>query len=309
MSFSKHLLLIALVFGLTGCRNEPATEPATAEEIAYMPPGIDNITEIDPDCEYASEGTVIEGVIKPYGGGRWKGLNESYIVKCFTFYAWRYEGKPVSLDEMLVLRPLPADYDPSIIFPDCSIHRVRVLKANDLNRAIFLNELPLESPDAKLTQIAEELKKPVILTSNRFGRLELDHYLDWFEGEATWDGETIDLHFHDVQRQGEVDERQLGEAALTHAEQIWSNESAWKKRIEDFAVKELLDLKNGSWLEDDEKPLTAEDFLSRIAVTSISISPKGDFEFWFYDGGIFWDHSIVVYGNVNDGPTSANIEG
>ena len=36
------------------------------------------------------------------------------------------------------------------------------------------------------------------------------------------------------------------------AETLWSDQAKWNERVEQYAVKELLDLKNDTWLGDDE---------------------------------------------------------
>ncbi len=46
-----------------------------------------------------------------------------------------------------------------------------------------------------------------------------------------------------------------------------------------------------------------------MTLTSISLSHDGEFEFWYDDGGLFWDHAIVISGDLKDGPTDATIAG
>ncbi len=93
------------------------------------------------------------------------------------------------------------------------------------------------------------------------------------------------------------------------AEVLWSDPFMWKKRIDQYAVRELLDLKNGTWLEEGEAELTADQFIARMKLESIMISSDGKFEFWHDDGDLFWGHAIQVSGNVKDGPTQADIPG
>jgi hypothetical protein len=99
------------------------------------------------------------------------------------------------------------------------------------------------------------------------------------------------------------------EESLATAELLWIDEATWNKRIEDFAVKELLDLKNGTWLGEDESELTSEEFIARMELSSVWIRSGRKFEFWYDDGGMFFGHSILVSRNLDDGPTDAGIHG
>jgi hypothetical protein len=55
--------------------------------------------------------------------------------------------------------------------------------------------------------------------------------------------------------------------------------------------------------------LSAEEFGSRMTLTSITIEETGSFEFWHDDGDLFWGHSIQISADVANGPTDADIPG
>ena len=74
-------------------------------------------------------------------------------------------------------------------------------------------------------------------------------------------------------------------------------------------MKELLPLKNETWLEEGESPFSAEKFKSRMMLQSISIYPNGDIEFWHDDGDLFWGHSIQISGSLDEGLSEADIPG
>mgnify|MGYP000913203637 FL=1 len=63
-------------------------------------------------------------------------------------------------------------------------------------------------------------------------------------------------------------------------------------------MKYLLDVKNSSWLEENELDLTENEFRKRLTLESITVMDLGDIEFWFNDGDLFWGHSILVSGNL-----------
>src|SRR3954467_7230172 len=95
------------------------------------------------------------------------------------------------------------------------------------------------------------------------------------------------------------------EAART----LWAQQGDWNRRIRELATRELLDLKNSNWLAEDEPVITADDFTDRMRLESISVNGDGSFEFFHDDGDLFWGHTIIVGGNLRDGPTSAQIAG
>jgi hypothetical protein len=176
------------------------------------------------------------------------------------------------------------------------------LLSTDGTRAVFEKSLPLEERDNELLAIGKQLRKPLVVSTRMFGDLVLNRKLNWFEGEANWNGGPIDLQFK-TDSSGSID------TALKTAEALWSNQSRWKREVDGFAVKELLAIKNDAWLGEDELPLTADEFIGRMELMSISFSGDGSFEFWHDDGDLFWGHSIQVCGNLKDGLTNADIPG
>jgi hypothetical protein len=97
--------------------------------------------------------------------------------------------------------------------------------------------------------------------------------------------------------------------SLTHARTLWSEQERWDAEIRDYMVKELLDLKNGNWLDKEEAELSEDEFLQRVSLESITVSSKGAFEFWYADGDLFWGHSIMVSGSLDGGIDDAGIHG
>jgi hypothetical protein len=104
------------------------------------------------------------------------------------------------------------------------------------------------------------------------------------------------------------DEGSIDDALMT-AESLWTDQGKWKDRIDSYAVQELLSLKNEAWLDDDEPTITAEEFVARMTLSSITVRAGGEFEFWHNDGDLFLGHSIQVCGNLRDGPNDADIPG
>jgi hypothetical protein len=60
--------------------------------------------------------------------------------------------------------------------------------------------------------------------------------------------------------------------ALKAARELWQNQRGWNRRIRDYAVQELLPLKNENWLAEDEAELTPDEFKDRMTLESITVS-------------------------------------
>lgn len=244
---------------------------------------------------------MIEGVVSPDRQIIWAGRYESYGVHHFSFTAWRRPGKPVVRRQLMILRPAPPLAQPGNYVPELSILQIRVLLSDTETRALFVEELPMDSPDEELSHISDELQ-PLIVSTELFGDLVLNRTHDLFDGEAEWNGGRVEVH---VPSEGDLP----SQPAMESARVLWRNQASWKRRIEYFAVAQLLDDKNAKWLEEGEPKWQREEFISRMNLSSISFAKDGDFEFWYEDGDIFCCHSIVVYGNLEDGPTDCGIHG
>ena len=169
-------------------------------------------------------------------------------------------------------------------------------------QALLIECLESNLADAELHEYLVELQKPITHDDARFGTLVFDRSLNWFTAEVDWCDVDIDLCF------ALEDPAEL-ENALKVANTLWDDQQGWQQRAVDFAIEELLPIKNEHWLEGGEPDVTADEFKRRMAIVSISAYPDGEFEFWFNDGDLFWGHAIQVSGNLTDGLTYADIPG
>jgi len=138
----------------------------------------------------------------------------------------------------------------------------------------------------RLEQILAKRKEPVIYESATLGKFELDRRLDWYEGKTDWNGKLIDVFLS-----GELEKLDNTEK---NAILIVQNQKDWDNYMKEKICNELLTLKNDSWLEEDEKPLTVDEFISKIYLESITVNNTDDFQMCFNDGDIFWGHAITV---------------
>lgn len=269
---------------------------------SFRPPNLDRLTEVDSaDCEYAPEPVDIQGVVSPSSQGGWPARDE-YEVHTFSFAAWRRIGGRVIERELTILRPVASAADSFSDYPEYTIHRLQVLLSIDEERALLVKPIKLDGDDPELLAISTELQKPVVISTSRFGDLTLDRSVNCFHGESTWNGRPVGLIFFSDQ-QGDIS------ASLSAAEALWNAQADWKRKVDDYAVQELLQLKNDNWLEDGEPLVTAAQFKSRMVVQSISVSPDARFSFWHDDGDLFWGHAIAIEGSLTRGLVSADIPG
>lgn len=134
------------------------------------------------------------------------------------------------------------------------------------------------------------------------GTLTFNEELSLWEGKARWLEEMVPISI-------EPDPDELLENPLTTAKGLWGNAQEWNQLVRLFATKELLPLKNETWLEEDEALVTAAQFQERIQLDGIFCFEEGAFEFWFRDGDLFWGHYIVISGDLASGCTDAAIMG
>ncbi len=263
--------------------------------VEFLPEGLSSLTDIDQaDCTYGDDSVVIQGVVaKGAASGGWSGENGDYGVLTFSFAAWRRPGQPVKRQMLTVLRPVRELKNHWGDFQDDSVIRISVRLSTDEYRAIYEEALAMEAPDEELNRIAEELQQDVILATKTFGDLKLDRQMNWFEAWATWNSEETQLRI-------EALDDGIPEDMMATAKQLWADQQGWQKQIDDFVVKELLELKNDGWLGDDEQAVTASEFVRRIELESVCVQE---------DGELFWGHAIEVSGNIQTGISFAGIAG
>lgn len=115
---------------------------------------------------------------------------------------------------------------------------------------------------------------------------------DNFETTITIAGQRCDLFICDI---AENDTNKATEIA----DKVNNWLSGHIDDVKTFAAEKLLDIKNSSWLEEDETPLTAAGFATQISLDAVTSFADGSLEIHFFDNDIFWGHSIQV--SVNEG--------
>jgi len=254
-----------------------------------------------PVCELA-------GVVSPSGVGAGKSQGQELWSLLLTFDAWRVGSEPIRTDS-LTLRRRVTDEELHTFQDAIDAETVIRIRARVAVDNIFgspqgqLEEfIQLDSTDPELQTHLAELQKPISHKDDRFGTFTFDRRVSWYSAEVKWNGATVDLNVN-------VEEPDQLDSALKVANALWDDETTWHKRVGDYAVGELLPLKNDSWLGDNETEFSADTFKDKMTLQSISVYADGDFEFWHDDGDLFWGHSIQISGNLSDGLTQADIPG
>ncbi len=160
---------------------------------------------------------------------------------------------------------------------------------------------PAAATYPELESIAQELQRPIELMS-ALGRLRYERAYGRYVGRAAWSGKEVKINLHCA-------DPAHTNSVLQVASSLFNAQSEWSRRVQEFAVEKLLRLKNEAWISEGEERVSAEDFRSRMTLTSITIEETGRFTFWHHDGDLFWGHAIQVSGDITNGPTRADIPG
>ncbi len=190
------------------------------------------------------------------------------------------------------------------------IYRLKVLfslpdgENYPLGRSMFVTKVIKKNvSDKRLSEILEEYRKPVSIDT-AWGKLELDRESEVFEGTVKWrDGDT------DVSLS--VDSgSDTCETAMKTFEAVMADQTVWERKAKLYIAAEYTENAN-DWQSDEEdyKPITIADFAKRITLCAINFYDDGTFEFWFDDDGMFFGHSLLAEGSVEEGFTDSNMAG
>lgn len=253
---------------------------------------------------------VIYGVVHPSGIGAGKSPGDALWHMRFSLAAWCTPDGPIQRNKLLVRREIKEGELESYRqrLPDLRVVTLEVGVVDDSEiqrpQALLHAVLPEVPTRDELFQIAEELRKPTTTEDQQFGTFTLDRRVNWYEANTFWGKEPVRLSLA-----AEGEDEAFPRGSLEHARTLWADQERWHREIREYMVKELLDLKNDSWLEEDEKELSANEFLERVSLESITINSDGSFEFWYADGDLFWGHSIMASGSLDGGLDDAGIHG
>jgi hypothetical protein len=250
------------------------------------------------------------GVVDPSGvGGAGSDRREPDTwTLLFSLAIWRIGENPIQRQKLTARKKVPKaeiEKTQKLIGSYDVVHiKARVAFENVLGspQALLLEVLGHCDTDLERLAAAQEVQKPVTFHDSQFGAFLLDRRINWFEARTTLEGVDVRLSLSTGEL-GKVEE------LLATSRILFGAEHSWYKRITDYAVSKLLQLKNDAWLGEDESEFSESEFRSKMELSSILIKSGGRFEFWYEDGDLFWGHSIMVSGDLFNGPKDAGIHG
>lgn len=139
--------------------------------------------------------------------------------------------------------------------------------------------------------------KPVVASSEvmlpTIGKLHYNEQLNWFEGNFSDESISFAVQVCVV----EPDEL---EKHVAHADSLLARK--FYKNVLPQTEAALVNLKNDFWLEadgseEDETPITAEEFRKRISISTIVFNEDASVTIYCDDDGIFFGHSIEIQVN------------
>jgi hypothetical protein len=251
-----------------------------------------------------TKGMTVVGLVHPFGSRGWVVIGALWKLT-FRFYAWRSSDGTLHRTELSLQRVITRERFDDLFnrTQGLAIVSARVRFLND-ESAELLELLGIADPmDHELERIAAELRQPLIYQHPRFGAFTFERSVGRWEAIVDWAENSIQLITPGGENSPPEDD------LLKTALELWDNQKLWKQRIEDYVVQKLLPLKNGNWLDDDEAPLSPDEFKARMSPESITVYDEGDFRVFYEDGDLFGGHWIYVRGNILSGLEDTTIMG
>lgn len=172
-------------------------------------------------------------------------------------------------------------------------------------KAIQKKQVKLQKQNQK-QWLKEQISKNKALKKNPghydddvLGRFTMTSVLSGYKNDINWCSEKVILGFKEGNEA-------IIRACLTHAREIVIKQVEWDKLIRQFAATDMTELAN-DWNQDSK--ISEQEFYDRVSINCIYITAEGEFTFLLDDDNMFREHSIVVNGNVKEGPREADLLG
>jgi hypothetical protein len=255
----------------------------------------------------AQDDIVIHAVIGADGPRGSKSGGETHWPLCLDVIAWRVPEGPVQRGDLLFDQHASdaelAALQGAIATESMIAFSAKLCECSHFGdtRARFLDLLPTPCDD-KLEAILFDYRKRIVMVDPLLGELVFDTSAEQFVGTINWLGS-------DVRVEVSTDEHGDAADALATAKILMSDMGGWTRKVNAFAAAKLLEMLNDGWLDEDEAPVTHEQFVERMQFDSLIVDRGGHFTFWHLDGGLFCGHYIQICGSLDEGLTDADIPG
>lgn len=257
----------------------------------------------------SAEPMEIIGVVQPPGPGGARSGNEELWSLVVFVRPWKREGGSLDSRELRLVQngftQKQLDKSMASIQPYTVIRaRVRLLapRPNALLSAEVLDVRNRNDSDAEFRALASRQQVPIILAHPLFGQVAFDRGRNSFRATLALAGKSVEVSI-------DADDEAPDPTSLSNAERFWKDHAVWDHRLREFAAAQLIDLKNDTWLQDDEESLSEAEFINRLTPNSIAFEPPDRFTIYYDDGALFWGHDIEIRGTLSNGPQSADIVG
>lgn len=230
------------------------------------------------------------GIINEDGVG--KSFFDDEYTMTFSFIAFVKNDGTIQEKEAVIFKTIPSlNYEIEGLEP-LSIVKISGtdLKTPNQYRINLISIIKTNCEHQGLDEIVARRTNPVRLDIPNFGIFTLDKLSKIFETELEWDNSTILLSFSSEIEKDEI---------IPNAKRMIENAVYWNQKFKDRIAEELLSLKNETWIEENESPITARELNERIKLISITFYSQDEFEANFSDDNIFYGHIINLSGNLN----------
>ena len=138
------------------------------------------------------------------------------------------------------------------------------------------------------------------------GALTFDPLIKCYASRRTFDNREVSFH---IAPDGDPEIPGAFDGSLRRASAVCANLPQLVRRGKEFAAENLLELKNEAWIDEEEEPVTAEQFMQLMTLEGFSCESDGTVIFYFEDGDLFWGHCIEVRMDASDCFDYAEISG
>ena len=181
----------------------------------------------------------------------------------------------------------------------CYSIKCKKVKDRNLYYIIRLNKIK----EKRFAPIIAEEARPITISVNDT-EFKFDKILSWYDGKVELNGYTIDVSLNP-----ETNTLDATTSVETY-KKIMEDFDNFYKKVLNRCANELVEGANEWRDEDDSHEITVEEFERRIDTKKLSISISGtSYSFYFDDDNLFWGHTIVYDGNIENDEFSVYIEG
>jgi len=256
----------------------------------------------------AGEDTEVIGVVDPFGGPGGRGSGDGRWTFRLTLAAWRLGAGPLTASELTLTEAALTQGELRQRMGGQNggdVVRARVrgpIDAGPPPSVLLVSSVEIVAdPDAEVAAARAALLQPVVVDHPR-GRLVYQRSWAAFHLETTWAGRptTVALVVDEVAVATDLLDR-IG-PWLDRSDEVDADCRRW-------AADRLLDIHDQSWRDEGSAPVTPTEMASRLESVEVTVTDDGGFEVDYGDDGMFWGHTVVVSGSVEEGPDDADIVG